>query len=125
MMTIEDRLTAVVALLPKSAQRAFAAPFANGESADSRLVEAVQALAKAEGLLCYTPAELARAKARLLPPVTHPPATPPPASEDEATSLEAHFAECNTPHAQTAFWRALTPWQRTELMQAKPTQAKN
>ena len=71
-------------------------------------------LAKTEGLLCYTPAELARAKARLLPPVT-----PPPASDDEATALASRFAACDTPYAQTAFWRGLTSWERTALTRAK------
>jgi len=125
MMTIEERLATVVGLLPESKQRRFAAPFADGENADSRLVEAVQTLAKVEGLVCHTQAELARAKARLAAPFARPPATPAPASDDEATSLAARFAACKTPHAQTAFWRALTPWQRTVLSRGKPPEAKS
>ena len=119
-MTIEERLATVVALLPETKQRRFATPFADGENADSRLVEAVQTLAKIEGLVCPTQAELARAKARLAAPVARPPATHPPGSDDEATALAARFAACNTPHAQTAFWRSLTPWERSVLSRAKP-----
>jgi len=119
MQTIEDRLRTVVSLLPKAEQSRFAAPFAADESADSRLVEAVQTLARAEGLVCHTQAELARVKAKMLPAVTRVPATHPAASENEATSLAARFAACKTPHAQTAFWRGLTPWERTVLSRAK------
>lgn len=125
MQTIEDRLATVVSLLPAGEQKRFAAPFGNGESTDSRLVDAVQALAKIEGLVCHTQAELARAKARFAVPVARPPATHPQGSEDEATALATRFAACKTPHAQTAFWRALTPWQRTVLSRAKPAQTTN
>jgi hypothetical protein len=124
MQTIEDRLRTVVSLLPKAEQSRFAAPFAADESADSRLVDAVQTLARAEGLVCHTQAELARVKAKMLPTATRLPATPP-AAENEATSLAARFAACKTPHAQTAFWRGLTPWERTVLSRAKPCDAKN
>lgn len=120
MQTIEERLRTVVSLLPKAEQNRFAAPFGADESADSRLVHAVQTLARAEGLVCHTQAELVRVKAKMLPAVTRPPATPPPVSEDEATLLAARFAACKTPHAQTAFWRSLTPWERTVLSRAKP-----
>ena len=115
MQTIEDRLATVVSLLPATQQKRFAAPFGNDETTDSRLVEAVQALAKVEGLVCHTLAELVRAKARLAVPVARPPAAHPPGSDDEATALAARFAACKTPQAQTAFWRALTPWERTVL----------
>lgn len=120
MQTIEDRLRTVVSLLPPTEQPRFAAPFAAGESADSRLVDAVQTLARAEGLVCHTQAELARVKAKMLPAVTRLPATPPPASEDEEKLLAARFASCKTPHAQTAFWRGLTPLERAVLSRAKP-----
>lgn len=125
MQTIEDRLATVVSLLPATQQKRFAAPFSSGETTDSRLVDAVQTLAKVEGLVCHTQAELARAKAMFTVPVARPPATHPPGSDDEATALAARFAACNTPHAQTAFWRALTPWQRTVLSRGKPAEAKN
>ena len=125
MMIVEDRLATVVSLLPAAEQKRFAAPFGNGESTDSRLVDAVQALARAEGLVCSTQAEIARAKARLAVPVARPPATRPQGLDDEATALAARFAACKTPHAQTAFWRALTPWERTVLSRAKPAQAKD
>lgn len=52
MMSLEDRLSAVVALLPAQEQPRFTAPLTLGESADSRLVDAVRVLAKAEGLAC-------------------------------------------------------------------------
>ena len=41
MMSLEDRLFAVVALLPAQEQPRFTAPLTIGESADSRLVERV------------------------------------------------------------------------------------
>ena len=113
MKTIEDRLTTVVSLLPPAAQPRFAASLVVGQSANSRLVEAVQALAKTQGLICYTKEELVRARAKMLPPVAHPES-----SQDEAASLAARFAACETPHAQTAFWRGLTAWERTVLTRA-------
>ncbi len=119
MMTVEDRLATVVSLLPAHEQRRFAAPFAKGESADSRLVEAVQALARAEGLSCSTQAEMAEARARVLAQVARQPATPPLVAEDEAAKLAARFASHKTPHAQTAFWRSLTPWERSVLSRAQ------
>lgn len=122
MKTIEDRLATVVSLLPEYEQRRFAAPFAKGESADSRLTGAVRALARTEGLSCTTEAEMAqaRARARVLAQVARQPATLPPAVEDEAAALKARFSAHTTPHAQTAFWRSLTPWERTVLSEAKP-----
>jgi hypothetical protein len=115
MQTIEDRLRTIVPLLPKAEQTRFAAPFAADESADSRLVDAVQTLARAEGLVCHTQAELARVKAKMLPAATRPLT-----ADDEATALAARFAACKTPHAQTVFWRELTPWERTVFTHAKP-----
>ena len=64
MKTLEDRLATVVALLPAQEQPRFTAPLTVGESADSRLVDAVRVLAKAEGLACMTPGEFARAVAQ-------------------------------------------------------------
>ena len=64
MMTLESRLATVVTLLPSAEKPPFAAPLALGESADTRLVDAVRALAKAEGLVCMTPGEFARAVAQ-------------------------------------------------------------
>ena len=37
----------------------------------------------------------------------------------------AYAAFLDTPHAQTAFWRALTPWQRTVLSRGKTAEAKS
>lgn len=125
MMTVEDRLATVVSLLSEHEQRRFAAPLAKGESADSRLTDAVRALARTEGLSCTTQAEMAQARARVAAQVARLPVAPPPAVEDEATALAARFAAHKTPHAQTAFWRALTPWQRTVLSRAKPAQTTN
>jgi hypothetical protein len=58
MQTLEQRLSAVVALLPASAQPAFHAPFAENEDTDSRLRLAVQTLAVAEGFTCIEQADL-------------------------------------------------------------------
>jgi len=121
MKTIEDRLATVVSLLPEHEQQRFAAPFAKGESADSRLTDAVRSLARTEGLSCTTEAEMAQARARVLAQISRQPATPPQAAEDEATALAARFAAHKNPHAQTAFWRSLTPWERSVLSRAKPT----
>ena len=111
MKTIEDRLRTVVSLLPPAAQPRFSTPLAIGESADSRLVEAVQALAKAEGLICHTKEELAQAKARLLVPVAHQPAPEqkPPAPAERITT-------CANPQQQTALWRSLTPMEKITAM---------
>ena len=111
MQTIEDRLRTVVFLLPPAAQPRFAAPLTAGESADSRLVEAVQALAKAEGLVCHTQAELARAKARFQPPVAQAPAP-----TDTPTSSAKRIIDCANPQQQTALWRSLTPKEKLEAM---------
>jgi uncharacterized small protein (DUF1192 family) len=61
MITLEDRLTAIVALLPASAQPAFHAPFRENEDTDSRLRLAVRTLATAEGYHCLESAELVAA----------------------------------------------------------------
>jgi hypothetical protein len=64
MMTLEYRLAAVVALLRRGEKTRFTIPVAPDESADSRLIEAVRALAKVEGLVCMTPSEFSRAVAQ-------------------------------------------------------------
>ena len=58
MLTLEDRLSAIVALLPASAQPAFHAPFAENEDTDSRLRIAARTLATAEGFLRIEQADL-------------------------------------------------------------------
>jgi hypothetical protein len=60
-MTLDERLHAIVALLPEGEPARFTAPLAEGESIDSRLVEAVRAVAKTEGLMCLPPGEFSRA----------------------------------------------------------------
>ena len=112
MMTIENRLAAVVSLLPPGEKARFAKPFALDESADSRLVEAVRALAKAEGLVCMTPGEFARAA--LQQTVQH---TIPAGAEQE--TIAVRFAAITDPRAQTAFWRSLTAEQRAAILKAK------
>ncbi len=123
MMSLEDRLSAVVALLPAQEQPRFSAPLTLGESADSRLVDAVRALAKAEGLVCMTPGEFARAAAQhaaeCLLPVTESPATDAPSDDDSAESLASRFAAITDPRAQTAFWRSLTAEQRAAILKAQ------
>ena len=123
MMTLESRLAAVVALLPAQEQPRFSAPLTLGESADSRLVDAVRALAKTEGLVCMTPGEFARAAAQHATersmPVTESPAPDAPSDEGSAEALAAHFAAITDPRAQTAFWRSLTAEQRTAILKAQ------
>ena len=123
MMTLESRLTAVVALLPAQEQPSFTAPLTLGESADSRLVDAVRALAKAEGLVCMTPGEFARAAAQHATertmPVTESPATDEPGDDDSAEALATRFAAITDPRAQTAFWRSLTAEQRAAVLKAQ------
>jgi hypothetical protein len=123
MMTLESRLTAVVALLPTQEQPRFSAPLTLGESADSRLVDAVRALAKAEGLVCMTPGEFARAAAQHATersmPVTESQATDAPTDDDSAEALAARFAAITDPRAQTAFWRSLTAEQRAAILKAQ------
>ncbi len=110
MMTIENRLAAVVSLLPPGESARFTKPFALDESADSRLVEAVRALAKAEGLVCMTPGEFARAA--LQQTVQLP-------DGDEQETIAVRFAAITDPRAQTAFWRSLTAEQRAAILKAK------
>jgi hypothetical protein len=123
MMTLEERVSAVVALLPAAEQPRFAAPLTLGESADSRLVDAVRALAKAEGLVCLTPAEFARTAthhaAERSMPATEPTATDTPADDDSPATLAARFAAITDPRAQTAFWRSLTAEQRAAVLKAQ------
>ncbi len=109
MMSLEDRLASIVALLPEQAQNRFTAPLTAEESTDTRLVEAARCLAKAEGLVCMTPEEFARVSAQ------HTTATPAPAADDPPQSLAECFAAITEPRAQTAFWRSLTAEQRTAL----------
>jgi hypothetical protein len=121
MMTLEERLTAIVALLPAGASELFNAPPGPGETTDTRLADAVRALAKAEGLVCMTPGEFSRAAmqdaAQRFSTITKPPAQ----SADEKTpaALSARFAAITDPRAQTAFWRSLTVEQRAAVLNAK------
>ena len=122
MMTAEERLVAVVALLSPQEQVRFNAPFARGESIDSRLVESVRVLARAEGLVCMTRDEIARETAKHA--TQHPaPATKPPAAapvdENSPVALAAKLASYTDPREQTAFWRSLTELQRASLLQAR------
>ncbi len=123
MMSLESRLTAVVALLPAQEQPRFSAPLTLGESADSRLVDAVRVLAKTEGLVCMTPGEFARAAAQQATersmPVTESPATDAPIDDDSAEALASRFAAITDPRAQTAFWRSLTAEQRAVILKAQ------
>ncbi len=113
MMSLEDRLAAIVALLPEQAQNRFTAPLTAEESTDTRLVEAARGLAKAEGLVCMTPGEFARVSTQ------HTTATRAPAADDPPQSLAARFAAITDPRAQTAFWRLLTAEQRAALTKAQ------
>jgi hypothetical protein len=119
MMTIEHRLATVVSLLPPGDKARFTAPLSPDESTDTRLVEAVRALAKAEGLNCLTPGEFSRAlvqqAARLAMPATKPPA----ADGKPEPDVSARFAAITDPRAQTAFWRSLTAEQRAAILETK------
>ena len=122
MMSHEERLVAIVALLSPQEQVRFNAPLARGESIDSRLVESVRVLARAEGLVCMTRDEIARETAKLA--VQHPaPATKPPAAapadENPTAALAARLAEFTNPGEQTAFWQSLTAAQRAALLKAE------
>lgn len=123
MMSLEDRLSAVVALLPAQEQPRFTAPLTVGESADSRLIDAVRVLAKTEGLTCMTPGEFARAVAQHAAqrsmPATDAPDTDPQIDEDSPEARASRFAAITDPRAQTAFWRSLTAEQRTAILKAK------
>jgi len=123
MMSLEDRLSAVVALLPAQEQPRFTAPLTVGESADSRLVDAVRVLAKAEGLACMTPGEFARAVAQQAAqrsiPVAEVPSLDTQGDEESPETLAAQFAAITDPRAQTAFWRSLTAGQRAAILKAQ------
>jgi hypothetical protein len=123
MISLESRLATVVALLPAQEQPRFTAPLTLGESADSRLVDAVRVIAKAEGLACMTPGEFARAVAQHAAqrsmPATEPPAAETPADDDAPDALAARFAAITDPRAQTSFWRSLTAEQRAAILKAQ------
>ena len=123
MMTLESRLATVVSLLPSGEKPRFAEPLALDESADSRLVDAVRALAKAEGLVCMTPGEFARAVAQQIAersiPATDAPAADTPTDEDSPAALAARFTAITDPRAQTAFWRSLSAEQRAAILKAQ------
>ena len=120
MKTLDERLKAMAALLPEKEQARFTAPLAEGESIDSRLVEAARALAKTEGLMCLTPGEFSRAlvqqAARLAMPATKPPTAFDGKPEDD---LAVRFSAITDPRTQTAFWRSLTAEQRAAILEAK------
>ena len=122
MMSHEERLAAIVALLPAQEQVRFKAPLAKGESIDSRLVESVRVLARAEGFVCMTRDEIDRETAKHA--VQHPvPATKAPAAgpvdENSPAALAAQLTSYTDPREQTAFWRSLTELQRATLLQAR------
>lgn len=115
MKTLQERLDAIVALLPVKEQARFTAPQTAQESADSRLAEAVRTLAKSEGLVCMTPGEFARSVAqhavqRSIPAIEN---------DDSPASLVARLAKFTDPRAQTAFWRSLTAAQRAAILNVK------
>jgi hypothetical protein len=109
--------------LPAQEQPRFTAPLTLGESADSRLVDAVRVLAKAEGLVCMTPGEFARAAAQHATErsmlVTESPTADTPTDEDSPAALASRFAAITDPRAQTAFWRSLTAEQRAAILKAQ------
>jgi hypothetical protein len=121
MMSLESRLATVVSLLPPGEKKRFTAPLGPDESADSRLVDAVRALAKAEGLVCMTPGEFARATmqqaAERAIAATKPANDP--ADENSPQTLASQFAAITDPRAQTAFWRSLTSEERAAILNAK------
>jgi hypothetical protein len=117
MMTLEERLSSIVALLPAQTQARFTAPHGPEESTDTRIAEAVRCLAKAEGLVCMTADEFARANAQQAAQRSQPVDTP--AADDSHESLATQFAAITDPRAQTAFWRSLTAEQRAVLTQPK------
>ena len=101
MMTIEHRLAAIVVLLPSGEKSRFAAPLALDESADTRLVDAVRALAKTEGLVCMTPGEFSRAvmqqAAERAIPATKAPAAAPADEDSPAATVRAYFRTRSPP----------------------------
>ena len=118
MMTIEHRLATVVALLPPGDKARLTAPLTAEETTDTRLAEAVQALAKAEGLTCMTPGEFSRAVVQQAVQRSMP-VTGAPAAENSPAALTARFAAITDPSAQTAFWRSLTAEQRAAILKAQ------
>jgi hypothetical protein len=118
MMTLDERLKAMAALLPQKEQARFTAPLAAGESIDDRLVEAARALAKTEGLYCLTPTEFSRALVQQAARLAMP-ATKPPAADGKPEEIAARFAAITDPREQTAFWRSLTAEQRAAILEAK------
>lgn len=119
MISLEQRLATIVALLPASAQARFTAPLTADESTDSRIVEAVRCLAKSEGLVCLSPAEHSRAVAQQAAQRSLPHIESADADENTPDVLAAQFAAITEPRAQTAFWRSLTAEQRAALTTAK------
>jgi hypothetical protein len=120
-MTLEERLAAIVALLPAGADERFNAPLGPSETSDTRLADAVRALAKAEGLVCMTPGEFSRAAMQDAAQRVSAIAKPATQSADEETpaALAARFAAITDPRAQTVFWRSLTPEQRAAVLNAE------
>lgn len=123
MKTLEQRLATIVSLLPPGEQERFTGPRASEDSTDSLVVEATAALAKAEGLVCQTRGEPARAGAQRATepslPAIQPEPTSEPADEDSPEALAARFAAITDPRAQTAFWRSLTAEQRAAIIKAQ------
>ncbi len=126
-MSLEERLAAIVALLPPQEQVRFKAPRAMGESTDTRLVESVRVLARREGFVCMARDEFARETAKLAvqhpAPATKPPSAAAPVDENSTTALAALLAEFTGPREQTAFWRSLAANQRAALLEAEYTTA--
>jgi hypothetical protein len=116
-MTIEQRLSTVVSLLPAEVQAKLTAPLGPDESTDSRLIEAVRRLAKAEGLVCMTPGEFARAVTQHAAQRSVPANVP--ADENSPAALAGRLAALTDPRAQTAFWRGLTRAQRIAILKAE------
>jgi hypothetical protein len=117
MMSLERRLNVVVSLLPPGEKERFAAPLAAGESTDSRLVDAVAALAKAEGL-AVSRSNPEHTSERAMPEIEL--RTTDARGDDESPEvLASQFAVITDPRAQTAFWRSLTAEQRAAILNAK------
>ena len=123
MKTLEHRLATIVSLRPPGAKERFTGPRAPEDTTDSLVVEAAAALAKAEGLVCMTPAEFFRAAAQRVAeqslPATKPEPIGEPADEETPEALAARFAAITDPRAQTAFWRSLTAEQRAAILKAQ------
>ena len=117
MKTLNERLNTIVTLLPEKQQAQFTAPLTAEESTDTRLVDAVRALAKSEGLVCMTPGEFSRAAAQHVAQRTMPAIAP--ADANSPKVLADRFAAITNPRAQTDFWRSLTALQRADLLKAQ------